>query len=82
MIHVENVNNIVHQKSQIFINYFKIRKNIKFTFNSPDLFVPAKNPDTAGKNIPKPHQKLLHHSSKDLKFLNILWLMATPKKNV
>jgi len=42
--------------------------------------VPAKNPDTAGKNILNPYQKLLHQSSK-VSFLNILLLIASPKKN-
>lgn len=46
--------------------YFKdTLQHMKITFNSPDLFVPAKNPDTAGKNIANPHQKLLLQSSKD-----------------
>lgn len=36
----------------------KIFINITITFNSPDLFVPAKKPETAGKKTLKPHQKL------------------------
>lgn len=38
----------------------------RITLSSPDLFVPAKNPDTAGKNIPKPHQKLWDKPLKEL----------------